>query len=154
MVVECVDTQRADMHLVGGRGLLAIEEHYVCSQSLVGTVAKFTDRTIARALVQTHSLDDALLGVFFGMSNVLFSGLVCYIWVALATTIPHWGHDWQYAGDGLRIFVSQIALLAQPALTPILIGLWLAVLGGALIGISIYRSDCHSSASLRASSER
>ena len=80
-------------------------------------------------------------GVFFGMTNVLLSGLICYIWTALAETIPHWGHDWQQAGDGLRIFVSQIASLAQPALTPLLLGLWLAVLGGSLIGASIYRSE-------------
>ena len=79
-------------------------------------------------------------GVFFGMTNALLSGFVCYIWVALANTFPHWGHDWKYPGDGLHIFVTQLVNLAQPALTPLLLGLWLAVLGGALLGISIYRN--------------
>ena len=79
-------------------------------------------------------------GIFFGMTNALLSGFVCYIWATLATTIPHWGHDWRYAGDGLHIFVTQFVNLAQQGLTSLLLGLWLAVLGGALLGVSIYRN--------------
>ena len=80
-------------------------------------------------------------GVFFGMTNVLACGLVCYLWVVLGQTFLQWGNQWQRAGDGLRIVITQVAVLAPTALMPLLLSLWLAVLGGALLGIAIYRSE-------------
>jgi hypothetical protein len=73
-------------------------------------------------------------GVLFGVTDVVFSALVCYVWTGLALTIPHWGYDWLQAGDGLRIFIDQVKLLLLVSLKYFVLGLWIAVTGGALIG--------------------
>jgi serine/threonine protein kinase len=73
-------------------------------------------------------------GALFGVTDIVLSGLVCYAWTALALTIPHWGYDWLQAGDGLRIFVVQIKLLLPEFLRFFVLGSWVAVGGGALIG--------------------
>ncbi len=82
-------------------------------------------------------------GVFFGMTNVLLSSIVCYVWVGLGRTFLQWGNGWHQVSDGVPFFVSQIVGLAQPALTPLLLSLWLSVLGGALLGIALYRNERH-----------
>ena len=80
-------------------------------------------------------------GILFGVTDVVLSALVCYIWTGLALTIPHWGYDWLQAGDGLRIFIDQVKLLLPVSLKYFVLGLWIAVTGGTLIGFFMGRSD-------------
>jgi hypothetical protein len=75
------------------------------------------------------------------MTDVLLCALICYAWTALALTIPHWGYNWQHSGDGLRILLMEITKLAPTALQLILPSSWLAVLGGACIGIFSVRTE-------------
>lgn len=79
-------------------------------------------------------------GVLFGITDVVLAALVCYTWSSLALTIPHWGYDWLEAGDGLRIFFDQVKLLLPVSLKYFVLGLWVAVTGGALIGFFMGRS--------------
>ncbi len=73
-------------------------------------------------------------GSLFGVLDTLFSALFCWIWTAIALTVPHWGRDWQYPGDGWHIFWSQALWLLPAALPLLILGIWLAVLGGMCIG--------------------
>ena len=75
-----------------------------------------------------------LWGLLFGITDVLLSGLVCYGLAALAQTIPHWGHDWLYPGDGPRIFLQQVRNLFPRALVLTLLAVWIAAPGGSVIG--------------------
>jgi hypothetical protein len=83
-------------------------------------------------------------GALFGVTDIVLSGLVCYVWVGLALTIPHWGYDWLQAGDGLRIFVFQIKLLLPEFLKFFVLGSWVAVTGGALIGFFLSQGHVRS----------
>jgi len=74
-------------------------------------------------------------GALFGLTDVVLSALVCYMWTALALTIPHWGNDWLQAGDGMRIFIDQFKLLLPEFLKLFVLGSWVAVTGGVLIGL-------------------
>ena len=74
-------------------------------------------------------------GALFGLTDVVLSALVCYAWTALALTIPHWGNDWLQAGDGMRIFIDQFKLLLPEFLKLFVLGSWVAVMGGALMGL-------------------
>ncbi|HZU66264.1 MAG TPA: serine/threonine-protein kinase [Ktedonobacteraceae bacterium] len=74
-------------------------------------------------------------GALFGVADIVLSALVCYAWTALALTMPHWGHDWLQAGDGLRIFIEQVKALLPEFLKLFVLGAWIAVTGGVLIGI-------------------
>lgn len=73
-------------------------------------------------------------GLLFGVLDTLFSALFCWTWTAIALTIPHWNHDWQYPGDGWHIFWSQVLWLQPDALSLLIVGVWLAVIGGMCIG--------------------
>jgi Protein kinase domain len=80
-------------------------------------------------------------GSLFGVLDTLFSALFCWIWTAIALTIPHWDRDWQYPGDGWHIFWSQVLWLLPTALPLLILGTWLAVLGGMCIGyLNAYRA--------------
>ncbi len=74
-------------------------------------------------------------GALFGVTDVVLSALACYTWTALVLTIPHWGNDWLQAGDGLRIFVEQFKALLPEFLKLFVLASWIAVTGGALIGV-------------------
>jgi serine/threonine protein kinase len=73
-------------------------------------------------------------GLLFGVLDTLFSALFCWVWTAIALTIPHWNHDWQYPGDGWHIFWNQVLWLQPAALPLLIVGVWLAVIGGMCIG--------------------
>jgi hypothetical protein len=73
-------------------------------------------------------------GVLFGVTDVVFSALVCYVLTGVALTIPHWGYDWLQAGDGFRIFIDQVRLLLPVSVKYFVLGLCIAVTGGAVIG--------------------
>ncbi|MHB8597648.1 MAG: serine/threonine protein kinase [Ktedonobacteraceae bacterium] len=73
-------------------------------------------------------------GLLFGVLDTLFSALFCWTWTAIALTIPHWNRDWQYPGDGWHIFWRQVLWLQPSALSLLIIGVWLAVIGGMYIG--------------------
>ncbi|HEX6477961.1 MAG TPA: serine/threonine-protein kinase [Ktedonobacteraceae bacterium] len=79
-------------------------------------------------------------GVLFGVTDIVLSAVICYVWTGLALTIPHWGHDWLQAGDGLRIFIDQVKLLLPVLLKFFVLGLWVALPGGALIGFFVGHS--------------
>lgn len=73
-------------------------------------------------------------GLLFGLLDTLFSALFCWTWTAIALTIPHWNRDWQYPGDGWHIFWGQVLWLQPVALSLLIVGIWLAVIGGMCIG--------------------
>jgi hypothetical protein len=73
-------------------------------------------------------------GVLFEVTDVVFSALVCYVLTGVALTIPHWGYDWLQAGDGFRIFIDQVRLLLPVSVKYFVLGLCIAVTGGAVIG--------------------
>ncbi len=87
-----------------------------------------------RALPLYSSVWGICWGLLFGVLDTLFSALCCWVWTAIALTIPHWNHDWQYPGDGWHIFWSQVLWLEPFALPLLLLGIWLAALGGMCIG--------------------
>ena len=73
-------------------------------------------------------------GTLFGLLDALLSALFCWAWTAIALTIPHWDRDWQYPGDGWHIFWDQVLRLEPAALSLLLVGTWLVVLGGMCVG--------------------
>ncbi len=73
-------------------------------------------------------------GLLYGVLDTLFSALFCWSWTAIALTIPHWDHDWQYPGDGWHIFWRQMLWLQPTALSLLIGSVWLAALGGMGIG--------------------
>ncbi|HLX39976.1 MAG TPA: hypothetical protein VKR42_05560, partial [Ktedonobacteraceae bacterium] len=87
-----------------------------------------------RALSLSSAAWGICWGLLFGLLDSLFSALFCWTWTAIALTIPHWNHDWQYPGDGWHIFWSQVLWLQPAALSLLLVGVWLAVIGGMCIG--------------------
>lgn len=87
-----------------------------------------------RALPLSSATWGICLGLLFGVLDTLFSAVFCLAWTAIALTIPHWNHDWQYPGDGWHIFWSQVLWLQPAALSLLIVGVWLAVIGGMCIG--------------------
>jgi serine/threonine protein kinase len=94
-----------------------------------------------RPMVLTSRLWGVLWGIFFGMAEALLCALLCYCWTALALTIPHWGYDWQHSGDGLRIFWMEIQGLATVAWNLGILGIGMAVIGGAFLGLLCVRTQ-------------
>jgi hypothetical protein len=80
-------------------------------------------------------------GVFFGLTDALVSTLLCFLWVALAT-LPGKYHcpPWCASGDGVGIVYATITDLATKAIVPVVLTLWIAVIGGAIIGIGQMRA--------------
>ena len=80
-------------------------------------------------------------GVFFGLTDALVSILACFIWVALAT-LPTEYHcpPWCASGDGFSVVYHEITSLAPQAVVPVILTLWIAVVGGAIIGVAHMRS--------------
>ena len=75
-------------------------------------------------------------GVFYGLSDALVSIPVCLLWTLLLLfpryyVCPSWCHT----GDGFSVVSSVVFTLAQQAVLPVVLGLWIAVIGGAIIGI-------------------
>src|SRR5205085_4248862 len=93
-----------------------------------------------RGIIPASRVWGVFWGISFGMLDALLCILLCYAWTALALTIPHWGYDWQHSGDGLRIFVGEVQNLAGAALRLAIPGLWLAVLGGGILGACCVRT--------------
>lgn len=96
-----------------------------------------------RGLVFSSNAWRILAGMLFGIMNALLSGVVCSGWAALLLTLPHWAHEWKHAGDGLHIFLQQLTEIGQSTgfLLLLLLGLWLAVFGGAIIGLSAAKAE-------------
>lgn len=88
-----------------------------------------------RGVTPSSHLDGITWGMLFGIGDTFCSALACYGWATLLYTLPHWGHEWLRAGDGLRIYVEQAALLAPIALTLALYSLGFALGGGAILGL-------------------
>jgi serine/threonine protein kinase len=70
-----------------------------------------------------------LWGMVFGIVNALLSALACYVWVVLFYVIAH-----RQVSLGLAVLPLALQQLQLSALL-LLIGLWLSVCGGALIGL-------------------
>lgn len=75
-------------------------------------------------------------GVFFGLTDALASTLLSFVWGALIQ-LPQKFHcpDWCSAGDGVKILFQTMLSLASQAIVPVVLGLWIAVIGGAIIGL-------------------
>ncbi|HEU0004126.1 MAG TPA: serine/threonine-protein kinase [Ktedonobacteraceae bacterium] len=75
-------------------------------------------------------------GVFFGLTDALVSILLCFLWAALIQ-LPVNFHckPWCAAGDGFKVMYQTIFGLASQAIVPVVLSLWIAVLGGAIIGV-------------------
>ena len=69
-------------------------------------------------------------GAFFGLTDALLSMLVCLVWTLLADL-----HVYYHPGDGFSAVIQEAVLLTQQAVLPLVLGLWIAVIGGAIIGI-------------------
>lgn len=75
-------------------------------------------------------------GVFFGLTDALASTLLCLVWGALIQLPQKFQcGSWCNAGDGVKILFQGIAALASQAIVSVVLGLWVAVIGGALIGL-------------------
>ncbi|MGH2497011.1 MAG: serine/threonine protein kinase [Ktedonobacteraceae bacterium] len=79
-------------------------------------------------------------GVFFGLTDALVSIALCFIWSALIQ-LPANFHckPWCAAGDGFKVMYQTIFSLASQAIVPVVLSLWIAVIGGAIIGVTHMR---------------
>jgi hypothetical protein len=81
-------------------------------------------------------------GTFFGLTNGLLSVLACLVWIELLhLAISFHCGPWCKPGDGITIAVQEMASIAPFAILPFVAGLWISVIGGALIGILNIRSE-------------
>ncbi len=75
-------------------------------------------------------------GAFFGLTNGLLSALVCMVWVVLVQLVADFRcPPWCGSGGGLTVALNELTRIAPYALVPFVAGLWVSVIGGALIGI-------------------
>jgi hypothetical protein len=75
-------------------------------------------------------------GVFFGLTDALASTLLCFVWGALIQLpLKFQCPSWCTAGDGFRIAFQTMFALASQSVVPVVLGLWIAVIGGAIIGL-------------------
>jgi hypothetical protein len=75
-------------------------------------------------------------GVFFGLTDALASTLLCLVWGALIQLPLNFRcGTWCGAGDGFKVLFQVMLNLAAQALVPMVLGLWMAVIGGAIIGL-------------------
>jgi len=75
-------------------------------------------------------------GAFFGLTNGLLSALVCLVWVVLVQLVADFRcPPWCGSGGGLTVALNELTRVAPHALVPFVAGLWVSVIGGALIGI-------------------
>ncbi len=80
-------------------------------------------------------------GVFFGLTDALACILLCLIWAALIQ-LPANFHckPWCASGDGFKVLYQTMYGLATQATVPVMLSLWIAVIGGAVIGVMHMRS--------------
>lgn len=80
-------------------------------------------------------------GVFFGLTDALVSIALCLIWAALVS-LPGQYHcpHWCASGDGVGILIDTVGQFAAQAIVPVVLSLWIAVIGGAIIGVTRVRS--------------
>ena len=71
-----------------------------------------------------------LWGMIFGIVNTFLSVLVCCVWRVLFDVIAR-----GQAGLGLKAFQAAVINLLPQLTIPLLIGLWISVCGGAIIGL-------------------
>ena len=75
-------------------------------------------------------------GVFFGLTDALASTLLSFVWGALIQLPLKFScGSWCSAGDGFKILFQTILSLASQAVVAVVLGLWIAVIGGAIIGL-------------------
>ncbi|HZS78972.1 MAG TPA: protein kinase [Ktedonobacteraceae bacterium] len=93
--------------------------------------------------VIAHTLPWGLFwGAFFGLTDGLLSVLLSYTWVVLVSLVNLWHcPPWCQSGDGLTLAWRTAVALAPEALLPTILGVWIACIGGAIIGILYVRSS-------------
>ncbi len=75
-------------------------------------------------------------GVFFGLTDGLVSIVLCLLWAALASLPRQYQcPKWCVSGDGVGIMITTVGQFATQAIVPAVLTLWIAVMGGALIGV-------------------
>ncbi|HEV2581500.1 MAG TPA: protein kinase, partial [Ktedonobacteraceae bacterium] len=81
-------------------------------------------------------------GSFFGLANGLFSSLLCLAWFALALFASGLScSSGCNASGGTNTLLSAIPFVESHALIPVVLGQWVSIFGGALIGIFHIRYD-------------
>ena len=104
-------------------------------------VAPLLGRLFRRVVFTTLSWG-LFWGTFFGLTNGLLSVLACLVWIELLhLAINFHCGPWCKPGDGITIAVQEIASIAPFAIVPFVAGLWISVIGGALIGILNIRNE-------------
>lgn len=80
-------------------------------------------------------------GTFFGLTDALLSALLCLAWTVLALLLAgyHCSSGCQSA-NGFGAAIQVAANLAPQAVVPIVLSLWIATIGGAMIGVAHVRS--------------
>jgi serine/threonine protein kinase/uncharacterized membrane protein YeaQ/YmgE (transglycosylase-associated protein family) len=93
-------------------------------------VGPIVGRLFHRATLSSSSWG-ILWGMIFGITNAFLSALICYVWTVLFTTLQNTAFAPLLPGA-----TSSGALPTQnTVLTLFFIGLWMSVIGGALIGL-------------------
>jgi hypothetical protein len=81
-------------------------------------------------------------GVFFGLTDGLVSIVLSLLWAALASLPRQYQcPNWCVSGDGVGIMINTVGQFATQALVPAVLTLWIAVIGGAIIGVMRVRSS-------------
>jgi serine/threonine protein kinase/uncharacterized membrane protein YhaH (DUF805 family) len=93
--------------------------------------------------VTFHSLSWGLFwGTFFGLTNGLFSILLCLVWIVLVfLPLSNPCTTGCSQGGGVGALVQEASALAPQAILPLVLGLWVSVIGGGLIGIYHVREE-------------
>lgn len=118
--------QNGDM-AAGGRSLLALWPAPVIGPLLALAFRRVTFHTLSWGM---------FWGTFYGLTNGLLSILCCLTWIVLvflpsSNACP--AGCAQASGFGAR--VQEASAFAPQAILPLVLGLWVSVIGGALIGI-------------------
>ncbi|HZU04118.1 MAG TPA: serine/threonine-protein kinase [Ktedonobacteraceae bacterium] len=105
---------------------------YLCPALLVGPLV---GRLFHRVPVSTYAWG-VLWGMILGIVNTFLSVLVCCVWRVLIDVIAQ-----GQTGLGLKAFQAAIINLLPQLAVPLLVGLWISVFGGALIGLLAARAQ-------------
>lgn len=117
----------------GGRSLLALWPAPVIGPLLALAFRRVTISTLSWGM---------FWGTFYGLTNGLLSILCCLAWIVLAILpLSNACSAGCAQGSGFDARLQAAAALAPQAILPLVLGLWVSVIGGALIGIFHVREE-------------
>lgn len=118
---------------VGGRSLLALWPAPVIGPLLALAFRRVTFSTLSWGM---------FWGTFYGLTNGLISILCCLAWIVLALLpLSNACSAGCAQGSGFDARLQAATALAPQAILPLVLGLWVSVIGGALIGIFHVREE-------------